>query len=116
MQIKKNECKLTIYQKSFKAHVSNFDTNIMQKVTGEDSKTCWGHLSQLMRLWDLSHRRPVKAQASLGIRAVSPEPSLFAHMKYGSRREIRPKIRHLSRLDGCTCAFEECVNGGQKVP
>ena len=32
-----------------------------------------------MRLWYLSHRRPAKAQASLRIRAVSPEPSLFAH-------------------------------------
>ena len=43
------------------------------------------HLSQLMRLWYLSHWRPAKAQASLHIRAVSPEPTLFAHMKYGSR-------------------------------
>ena len=43
------------------------------------------HLSQLMRLWNLSHRRPAKDQASLPICAVSPEPSLFAHMKYGSR-------------------------------
>ena len=29
--------------------------------------------------------------------AQLPEPSLFAHMKYGSRRRIRPKIRHLAR-------------------
>ena len=36
--------------------------------------------SKLMRLWYLSHRRPAKAQASLCIRAVSPEPSLFAHI------------------------------------
>ena len=49
-----------------------------------------------MRLWYLSHRRPAKAQASLRICAVSPEPSLFAHMKYGSRRRVRPKIRHLA--------------------
>ena len=47
-----------------------------------------------MRLWYLSHRRPAKAQASLRIRAVSPEPSLFAHMKYGSRRRLRPTIRY----------------------
>ena len=31
-----------------------------------------------MRLWLLSHRRPTKAQTSLRIRAISPEPSLFA--------------------------------------
>ena len=28
----------------------------------------------------LSHRRPAKAQVSLRIRAVLPEPSLFAHI------------------------------------
>ena len=65
------------------------------------------YMSQLMRLWYLSHRRPAKVQASLHIRAVSPEPSLSAYMKYGSRRRVRPKIRHLARLDGCACAFEE---------
>ena len=46
------------------------------------------NMSQLMRLWYLSHRRPAKAQASLRIRAVSLEPSLFAHMKYGSGRRV----------------------------
>ena len=48
-------------------------------------------MSQLMRLWYLSHRGPVKAQVSLCIHAVSPEPSLFAHMKNGSRRRVRQK-------------------------
>ena len=60
-----------------------------------------------MRLWYLSDRRPVKAQASLRIRTVSPEPSLFAHVKYGSRRRVRLNIRHLAPPDGCACAFEE---------
>ena len=46
----------------------------------------------------------------------SPEPSLFAHIKYGSRRRVRPKIRHLAPLDGCACVFEEWVYGGRKVP
>ena len=54
------------------------------------SQTDLRYLSQLMRFWYLSHRRPAKAQASLRIRAVSPEPSLFAHMKYESRWRIRP--------------------------
>ena len=49
-----------------------------------------------MILWCLSHRRPAKAQASLRIRAVSPEPSLFTHMKCGSRRRVRQKIKHLA--------------------
>ena len=74
------------------------------------------HLSQLMRLWYLSHRRPAKAQASLHIRAVSPEPLLFAHMEYGNRRRVRPQIRHLAPMDGCACAFEEWVYGGWEVP
>ena len=60
--------------------------------------------------------RPAKAQASLRIRAVSPEPSLFAHMKYGSIRCVRPNIRHLASLDGCACVFAEWIHGGQKVP
>ena len=64
-------------------------------------------LSQLMRFWYLSYRWPAKAQASLHIRAVSPEPSLFTHMKYGSRRRVQPKIRQLAPLDGCACTFEE---------
>ena len=73
-------------------------------------------MSPLMRLWYLSHRRPAKAQTSLHIRAVWPEPSLFAYMKYGSKRRVRPKIRHLALLDGCACTFEEWVYGGWKVP
>ena len=60
--------------------------------------------------------RTAKAQASLRIPAVSPEPSLFAHMKYGSRRRVRPKIRHLAPLDGCACLFEKWVYGGRKFP
>ena len=70
--------------------------------------------------WDIwylsSHRRPAKAQASLRIRTASPEPSLLAHIKYGSRRRGQPKIRHQGPLDGCACAFEECIYGGRKVP
>ena len=52
-----------------------------------------------MRLWYLSHRRPAKTQASLRIRAISPEPSLFAHMKYGRRRRVQPKFKHLAPPD-----------------
>ena len=71
-------------------------------------------MSQLMRLWYLSHRLPVKAQASLRIHAVSPEPSLFAHMKYGIRWRVRPKIRHLAPLDGCACALIEWLYRDEK--
>ena len=63
-----------------------------------------------MRLCYLSHRRPAKAQASLRIRTVSPEPSLFTHMKYGSRRRVRPKIRHLAPLKNELTEDEKCPN------
>ena len=55
----------------------------------------------------ITKRRTAKAHASLRIGAVSSEPSLFAHMKYGSRPRVRPKIKHLAPLDGCACTFEE---------
>ena len=67
-----------------------------------------------MRLWYLSHRRPEKSRASLRIRAVSPDPLLFTHMKYGSRWSAWPKIRYLAPLDGCTCMFEEWVREDEK--
>ena len=70
-------------------------------------------MSQLMRLWYLSHRRTVKAQARLHILAVSPEPSLFAHLKHGSRRRVWPKIRHVAPVDCCACVFEDWVYGGR---
>ena len=65
------------------------------------------HMRQLMRLWYFSHKRPAKAQASLRIRVVSSERMLIAHMKYGRRQSVQPKIRHLAPLNGCACAFEE---------
>ena len=68
------------------------------------------YLSQLMRFWYLSHRRPAKAEVILLICSVSPEPSLFAHMKYGSQK-VQPKIRHLAPLDGWACVLEEWVYG-----
>ena len=64
-------------------------------------------MSQLMRLWYLSHRQPVKAKVSLRLCSVSPEPSLSAHIKYGSRQRVWPKFRHLAPLDGCAYEFDE---------
>ena len=63
-----------------------------------------------------SHWRPAKAQTSLHICAVSPEPSLFRHIRYGRRQKVRPKIRHLAPLDGSACALKEWIYGGRKVP
>ena len=51
-------------------------------------------------IWYLSHRRPANAHGGLHIRADTPEPFLFANIKYGSKQRVRPKIRHLAPLDG----------------
>ena len=62
---------------------------------GQDKLGHRDTLSTIVRKFEPAHeimvlitRRPAKAQASLHIHAVSPEPSLFAHMKYGSRQRV----------------------------
>ena len=47
---------------------------------------------------------------------VSPESSLFAHKKYGSRRKVRPKNQTSTPTGWCAWTFEEWVYGGRKVP
>ena len=55
--------------------------------------------------------RAAKVQASLRIRAVSPEPSLLAHTSIESRGTFRQKARSLAPLNGWTCAAEICHDG-----
>ena len=52
-----------------------------------------------------------KVQASLRIRAVSPEPSLLAHTSSESRGIFRQKARSLPPLNGCACAVKVCHDG-----
>ena len=52
-----------------------------------------------------------KVQASLRIRAVSPEPSQLAHTSNESRGTFRQKTRSLAPLNGWTCAVEICHDG-----
>ena len=52
-----------------------------------------------------------KVQASLRIRAVSPEPSLLAHTSSESRGTFRQKARSLAPLTGWTCAVKICHGG-----
>ena len=58
----------------------------------------------------LSHLQSAKAQASLRMRTVSPEPSLLAFIQFGCGRILRQKIRTVTLLDKCACEFEECVS------
>ena len=55
--------------------------------------------------------RAAKVQASLRIRAVSPEPSLLAHTSSESRGTFRQKARSLAPLNGWACAVKVCHDG-----
>ena len=55
--------------------------------------------------------RAAKVQASLRIRAVSPEPPLLAHTSSESKGTIRQKARSLAPLNGWACAVKICHDG-----
>ena len=55
--------------------------------------------------------RAAKVQASLRIRAVSPEPPLLAHTSSESRGTFRQKARSLAPLNGWACAVKICHDG-----
>ena len=55
--------------------------------------------------------RAAKVQASLRIRAVSPEPPLLAHTSSESRGTFRRKVRSLAPLNGWACAVKICHDG-----
>ena len=69
------------------------------------------YLGRAKRIWYLSPMRAAKVQASLRIRAVSPEPSLLAHTSNESRGTFRQKARSLAPLNGWVCAVEICHDG-----
>ena len=68
-------------------------------------------LDRVKRIWYLSHMQAAKVQASLRIRAVSPEPSLLAHTSSASRGTFRQKARSLAPLNGWACAVKICHDG-----
>ena len=68
-------------------------------------------LDRVKRIWYLSPMRAAKVQASLRIRAVSPEPPLLAHTSSESRGTFRQKARSLAPLNGWACAVKICHDG-----
>ena len=66
------------------------------------------HMDRVKRIWYLSPMRAAKVQASLRIRAVSPEPSLLAHTSSESRGTFRQKTRSVAPLNGWACAVKIC--------
>ena len=65
-------------------------------------------MGRVKRIWYLSPMRAAKVQASLRIRAVSPEPPLLAHTSSESRGTFRRKARSLAPLNGWACAVKIC--------
>ena len=55
--------------------------------------------------------RAAKVQASLRIRAVSPEPPLLAYTSSESSGTFRQKARSLAPLNGWACAVKICHDG-----
>ena len=68
-------------------------------------------MDRVKRIWYLSPMRAAKFQASLRIRAVSPEPSPLAHTSSESRGTFRQKTRSLAPLNGWACAVKICHDG-----
>ena len=60
------------------------------------------------RLCEQRRFRRACADASLRIRAVSPEPPLLAHTSIESRGTFRQKTRSLVPLNGWACAVKIC--------
>ena len=72
---------------------------------------CLDHMDRDKQIWYLSPMRAAKVQASLRIRAVSPEPPLLAHTGSESRVTFRQKARSLAPLNGWACAVKICHDG-----
>ena len=68
-------------------------------------------MGRIKRIWYLSPMRAAKVQASLRIRAVSPEPPLLAHTSSKSKGTFRQKARSLAPLNGWACAVKICHDG-----
>ena len=68
-------------------------------------------MGRVKRIWYLSPIRAAKVQASLRIRAVSPEPPLLAHTSSESRGTFRQKARSIAPLNGWACAANICHDG-----
>ena len=68
-------------------------------------------MGRVKRIWYLSLMRAAKVQASLRIRAVSPETPLLAHASSETRGTFGQKARSLAPLNGWACAVKICHGG-----
>ena len=72
-----------------------------------DTHSWFVKLGRVKRIWYLSPMRAAKVQASLRLRAVSPEPPLLAHTSSESRGTFSQK----ASLNGWACAVKICHDG-----
>ena len=68
-------------------------------------------MGRIKRIWYLLPMRVAKIQASLRVRAVSPEPPLLARTSSESRGTFRQKARSLAPLNVWACAVTICHDG-----
>ena len=71
-------------------------------------------MGRVKQIWYLMPMLAAKVQASLRMRAVSPEPPLLAHTSSESRGTFRQKARSLAPLNGWACAVKICHDGMRK--
>ena len=88
-----------------------FDVNSVFREGSSVFRAVNVYMDRVKRIWYLSPMRAAKVQASLRIRAVSPEPPLLAHTSSESRGTFRQKARSLTPLNGWACAVEICHDG-----
>ena len=90
----------TDYVRTVFVRVTNSDQIIFNVGVSFCADFCTDYLDRVKRIWYLSPMRAAKVQASLRIRAVSPELSLLAHTSSESRGTFRQKTRPLAPLNG----------------
>ena len=108
LKINKMEKKLASIQNDKQWHRIDFVYRLKGHITDRQF-LC--QMDRVKRIWYLSPMRAAKVQASLHIRAVSPEPSLLAHTSSESRGTFRQKARSLAPLNGWACAVKICHDG-----
>ena len=101
----------TTQNKQLELNVSTLPLRLLSIVLRDVSSCGLNQMGRAKRIWYLSHMRAAKVQASLRIRAVSPEPPLLAHTSSESRGTFRQKARSLAPLNGWACAVKVCHDG-----
>ena len=97
----------------FKRKLQIFDTESLFQIMifTNSCSPCHSYTGRAKRICYLSPMRAAKVQASLRIRAVSPEPSLLAHTSSELRGTFRQKAKSLAPLNGWACAVKICHDG-----